>query len=182
MATSRPRYDARRNWSIVGLPATGPSRELKTKLALFGQFIGDWEIVEQRFPGSPKTEVIRSGEVHFDWILGGRAIQDVWGPVDEKGSLVPVGTTIRYFDDGLGAWRSTWISPLQREVRRFVGRKVGGEIVLKEENRGLSTEHWIFSKIKSNSFKWYARRQSRPDGPWKIFEEMTIVRAGTRPA
>jgi hypothetical protein len=37
-------------WKIEGLGATEPYPNLKEKLALFGQFVGDWDIVEARYP------------------------------------------------------------------------------------------------------------------------------------
>lgn len=104
----------RSKWYLSGLPASGPYPRLKSKLQLFGQFIGDWDVVDQTFPLSDKRKIERTGEAHFNWILCRRAIQDVWGPIDNStGKLVPVGTTIRFYDEFLGAWRSIWISPLQ---------------------------------------------------------------------
>jgi hypothetical protein len=124
------------------------------------------------------------GEVHFNWILDGRAIQDVWGSLDPKTRrLVPWGTTVRYYDPHLGAWRSTWIAPRQKAVRRFIGRKVGNEIVLREEGRGARTEHWVFTDIRPGSFRWYALKRTRRGGPWQTIEEMVIRRvsaAGSR--
>ena len=77
--------------------------------------------------------------MHFNWILDGRAVQDVWGSLDPSTHrFVPWGTTIRYYDPRLGAWRSTWIAPRQKAVRRFIGRKVGDEIVLQEEDREIA--------------------------------------------
>ena len=35
-------------WEIKGLAADGPDSGLKEKLMLFGQFVGDWDIVEAR--------------------------------------------------------------------------------------------------------------------------------------
>jgi hypothetical protein len=167
----------RSSWSIEGLPATGPHSKLKSKLQLFGQFVGDWDIVDQTFPLTDRGKVKRTGKAHFNWILGGRAVQDVWGPIDESsGRFIPAGTTLRFYDEHLGAWRSTWISPLQQEVRRFVGRKVGSEIILKEDNRGLRTEHWIFFEIKRDSFKWRGMRKDKLGGPWRSVEEMTLIR------
>jgi hypothetical protein len=161
---------------IVGLPADGPDPALRKKLALFGQFVGDWKIFGQTLPES-KSETLEEGGAHFRWILGGRAIQDVWGPVDSRTKkLVPVGTTLRYYDVALGAWRSTWISPMQHEVRRFIGRKVGPEIVLQEENRGLKTERWIFHDISRSAFKWRAERRLHPGGAWKVVETMRLSR------
>jgi hypothetical protein len=175
---ARKQVDGEKVWNIKGLPATRPNSKLAKKLSLFGQFVGNWDILDQRFPESDKiNEMRRTGEVHFNWILDGRAIQDVWGPTDPKtGKLIPVGTTLRFYDTKLDAWRSTWISPMQREVRRFIGRKIGNEIVLQEEHRGLRTERWFFSEIKRNSFRWHAVRRKRIGGPWCIVEEMHLQR------
>ncbi len=69
---------ASNGWLIKGLEADGPDPNLKEKLMLFGQFVGDWDIVEARYTQADGTEVKMKGEVHFGWILGGTAIQDVW--------------------------------------------------------------------------------------------------------
>lgn len=161
----------------MGLPAPGPAPDRVEKLRLFGQFVGDWDIVDPLEAAARTDPSRRIGEVHFNWVLGGRAIQDVWGPVDtQTGRFVAVGTTLRYYDPGLDAWRSTWISPLQREVRRFIGRSVDSEIVLQEEPRGLRTERWIFSDLTPESFRWRAVRRLRPSGPWTVVEEMALQR------
>jgi len=169
---------SRRGWTIPGLPASGPAPELREELRLFGQFVGSWDIMEHRNLPSP---TVTKGEVHFNWILGGRAVQDVWGSLDPKnGHLVPWGTTVRYYDPHLGAWRSTWIAPRQKAVRRFIGRKVGREIVLQEENRGVRTERWVFSDIRLNSFRWYALKKPRRGSRWRKVEEMIIHRRPVR--
>ena len=56
------------------------------------------------------------------------------------------GTTLRFYDPAIGAWRSTWIDPLNGRVRRFIGRPEGGDIVLD----GLDddpAERWGFRDI-----------------------------------
>jgi hypothetical protein len=162
------------DWWIVGLPARGPASDLRDKLRLFGQFVGSWDIVEHR---SPLSRSRGEGEVHFNWILDGRAVQDVWGSIDPKTRrLVPWGTTIRYYDPHLDAWRSTWVAPRQKAVRRFIGRTVGDQIVLQEEARGARTERWVFSDIRPDSFRWYALKRTRRGGPWRKVEEMRIRR------
>jgi hypothetical protein len=162
------------DWRIEGLPAHGPASDLRDKLQLFGQFIGSWDIVEHRYPLS---RLRAEGEVHFNWILDGRAVQDVWGSLDPKTHrLIPWGTTIRYYDPHLDAWRSTWIAPRQKLVRRFIGRKLGDEIVLQEEDRGGRTERWVFSDIRPGSFRWYALKRKRRGSPWRIVEEMRVKR------
>lgn len=61
-------------WEIKGLAADGPDSGLKEKLMLFGQFVGDWDIVEARYMQADGTWVKMHGEVHFGWILGGSAV------------------------------------------------------------------------------------------------------------
>ena len=168
---------------IPGLPAHGPASDLRNKLRLFGQFVGSWDILERRVPLLNARESTWTGEVHFNWVLGGRAVQDVWGgldPITQK--LIPAGTTIRFYDPVLDAWRSTWISPSQNVVRRFIGRQVDGEIILKEENRGGLTEHWVFADIRPNSFRWYALRKHRGRDAWRVVEEMRLERHISRRA
>jgi hypothetical protein len=62
---------ANNGWLIKGLRALGPDPNLKEKLMLFGQFVGDWNIVEAHYTQGDGTEVKMKGEVHFGWILGG---------------------------------------------------------------------------------------------------------------
>ncbi len=175
MSRTRARAGAQeRAWRIPGLAAAGPSEGNRRELALFGQFVGSWIITERRAPPSRLRE---PGEVHFNWILDGRAIQDVWGSLDPRTRrLIPWGTTVRYYDPQLEAWRSTWISPRQHVVRRFIGRPVRGTIVLEEEDRGSRSERWVFSDIERDSFTWSAWKRPRPGARWRKIEIMRAYR------
>jgi len=37
------------NWRIEGLGADSPDSKFKNELMLFGQFIGDWKIIKDRY-------------------------------------------------------------------------------------------------------------------------------------
>ena len=71
----------------------------------------------------------RVGELHVGWVLGGRAVQDVWivPGRDVRGeipaSLAFHGSAVRFYDPAIDAWRCTWIDPLMGRVRRFIGRR-----------------------------------------------------------
>lgn len=163
-------------WELPGLGADGPNDALKEKLALFGQFVGDWDIVEARYPQPDGSVVVRRGKVQFRWILDGLAIQDIWSVLDEKsGRYFPAGTTVRYYDSAIDAWRSAWISPMQGEMQTFIGRKVGDRLVLELQNS--REERWVFSDIAPSSFKWHAERTD-DDGIWTVTETMRLVRYG----
>jgi hypothetical protein len=166
-----------RGWILPGLGADGPVPSRKRELRLFGQFVGDWQI----FPGPTVADPARpagpDGEVHGRWVLGGLGTQDVWGPVDPRsGRFVPQGSTIRFYDRGLRAWRSTWLSPYQRSARRFIGREQGDEIVLRELDRGWRGERWIFSDIGRSVFRWRAETRTTPHGARRITEDYWIRR------
>ncbi len=117
---------------------------------LFGQFVGDWEIRECRFLKKDGSWGTSHGELHWGWILGGTAVQDVWiGVAGEAHGSGSAGTTVRYFDSERDQWRSIWISPGQNEIRMFTGLSVEDEIVLTADE---GREKWIFHDIqKMNS-------------------------------
>jgi len=166
------------SWEIKGLGANGPAPQLKEKLMLFGQFVGDWDIVLCRVWQPDGTEVRMHGQVHFGWILEGTAIQDVWmGCREGAEKMAMFGTTIRFYDSKIDAWRSTWLSPLKGLVQAFIGRKVGDEIVLELQN-AETPEKWIFSEITTTSFRWRAEETHDGGKTWLLTEEMHIQRAG----
>jgi hypothetical protein len=167
--------------AIEGLESKGPNPELKEKLMLFGQFVGDWDILEDRFyqsnGRSSLEQNLTRGELHWRWILAGRATQDVWMSIDEKsGKTIPEGTTIRFYDQKTDAWHSVWISPTQGAIKTFVARQVGDTIVLD----GMTAEgyplKWVFSEITPNSFRWHAEETRDNGKTWTLREEMRIRR------
>jgi hypothetical protein len=164
----------------AALHATGPAGPDAEQLALFGQFIGSWDVAWSGSDADGQPVTAR-GELHVGWVLGGRAVQDVWivpGPGRPGAGEPPLafhGSTIRFYDGSIGAWRSTWIEPVNGRVRRFIGRPVDGEIVLvsHEDDPQL---RWRFTEITGESFVW--RGESSVDGgaSWALDEEMTITR------
>jgi hypothetical protein len=163
------------NWKIEGLAADGPDHKLKDKLMLFGQFVGDWDIAEASYLQADGTWAEMRGEVHFGWILGGTAIQDVWmGHRLGTEKLGMYGTTIRFYDPKIDAWRSTWLSPLKGLVQLFIGRKINEKIVLDLQNTTDYPERWVFSDITSKSFQWYAEETRDGGKTWLLVEKMNI--------
>jgi hypothetical protein len=168
----------REEWRIEGLAARGPHPELADKLALFGQFVGDWEILECRTLEDDGTWSTSRGKLHWRWILEGRAVQDVWTTIDEKSQRsIPVGTTVRFYDPKIDAWHSVWLSPVQGQVKSFIGRLVGSEIVLEGKNDRGNSIRWIFSEIRPDSFRWRGEELRNPPSGWVLYEEMRIRRA-----
>ena len=170
-------------WKLAGLGAMGPDPVVKDKLMLFGQFVGEWDIIEGKYLDEAGQWVNQTGEVHWNWILDGKALQDVWMYHDrESGRLSPAGTTLRFYDSKKGFWVSIWVSPLRSDVGVFHGRKEGEEIVLelqdysKEEAEG--EVRWIFSEITPQSFRWRGEESQDEGKTWILKQALSIVRKG----
>jgi hypothetical protein len=162
------------------LVCDGPTDSLASDLATFGRFIGSWDLRWSR-PGDDEAPAEVPGELHFGWVLGGRAVQDVWivpgrdtGSAGE-GPYAFWGSTIRFFDVELGAWRSTWVEPVTGRVRKFIGRPVGDEIHL------VSTDdapflRWRFTDISADRFVWLGEHSADEARTWQLEEQMIATR------
>lgn len=149
------------------LHSTGARPELARELDLFGQFVGDWTLECMLYNPDGSEGLVMQGELRFGWVLGGRAVQDVWivpgrDHPDEGKAPGFHGTTVRFYDTDLGAWRSTWIDPPNNRVRRFIGRPVGTDIELISDEHTEPTWRWRFTDITPNSFTWTSDRS-----PWE---------------
>ena len=154
--------------------AAEPAPKYKDQLMLFGQFVGDWEFEGAALgPGGERST--DKGEIHFAWVLQGRAIQDLWieREVSDKRPKV-YGSTMRFYDPTIDAWRITWTEPGYGVITSLIGRKVADEIVLEGKDREGTTIHWIFSQIKSDSFHWRAERLI--GNSWQLYEDLSARR------
>jgi len=161
------------------LLADEPLATVRDRLALFGQFVGAWDL-EWHGRDRAGNEVVVVGELHFGWILGGRAIQDVWRvpsrPSDSARMRGFFGTTIRFYDAAIDAWRSTWLDPLNGSVRRFFGRPTDDGIVLDALDDD-PPERWRFTSIEPDSFTWTGEVSADGGSTWIGEEIMYATRS-----
>jgi hypothetical protein len=61
---------------IRALHTDAPAPDRADKMRLYCQFIGRWEM-DAVLHGDDGTKQTGRGEIHFGWVLEGRAIQDV---------------------------------------------------------------------------------------------------------
>lgn len=162
---------------LSALHATGPAPGEAGVLNTFGRFVGSWQLRWHHL--SENLDAL--GELHFGWVLGGRAVQDVWivpGP-GQPGEGVPpyafFGSTIRFYDAELGAWRSTWVEPVNGRVRKFVGREEDGQIVLISLD-GAPLLRWRFTDIRPDSFTWLGEYSVDEGRTWQLEERMLATR------
>jgi hypothetical protein len=158
--------------------ADKPEQKYKDQLMLFGQFVGDWEFdgVAYGPDGERSTD---KGEIHFAWVLQGRAIQDLWIEREISDNRAKIyGSTMRFYDPTIDAWRITWMEPGYGVVTQLIGRKIGEEIVMEGTDTAGKPIHWIFSQIKPNSFHW--RGERLVGDTWVIYEELSARRRNVR--
>lgn len=161
---------------IEALHVSEPASEHQDKLMLFGRFVGSWTIHWTSAASHQAT-----GELHFGWVLAGRAIQDIWivpgrgQPGEGEPPLAFYGTTVRFYDPVIDAWRSTWIEPVNHRVRRFIGRPEEDDIVLlsQEDQPQL---RWLFTDIRPDSFTWIGQSSTDGGATWNVDEEMHAAR------
>jgi hypothetical protein len=166
---------------LATLPAAGPALSDSAHL-LYAPLCGDWAVtvVDHLADGTTHTG---TGEWHFDWVLEGRAMQDVWISPPRRVRSAGVarafdryGTTVRFFDPTLAAWRVVWINPAQNFVATFVGRARGRDIVQEGTGDDGSTLRWTFSNVTREGFAWRGETSLDSGRTWRVVQEMTARR------
>lgn len=178
--------DSESSGMIAALRADGPAPDRAEALKLYGQFIGDWnaDVVTYTPDGSRHQG---QGEIHFGWILEGRAIQDVWMIPRRKdrrpdAPAMPVagnwyGTTIRVYDPALDAWRIYWIDPATNTFRQQIGRRQGADIVQEGTTESGALSRWSFTGITPHSFHWKGEVSTDKGASWRLVVEVLARRA-----
>jgi hypothetical protein len=167
----------------IGFPAVlhaqGPDPARAEALQLYGRFVGSWD-AEITAHGPDGTSHKANGEIHFDWVLQGRAIQDVWmiPRLSERAdaSEFPIagnwyGTTLRVYDASIDAWRIYWIDPARNVFRQQIGRARGPDIVQEGTTETGSGTRWSFTNITANSFHWLGEAKPAGGSDWQLVVE-----------
>ena len=155
---------------IKTLHSEGPAADLADKMRLYGWLIGDW-LMDAVVHKDDGTKHSGHGEIHFGWVLGGRAIQDVW--------ILPGvfhGTTLRVYDPGIDAWHILWSDPLKQYYTCQIGRARGNDIVQEGKTDDGAGLRWSFVDIKRDSFRWLGERSLDDDASWRLQAEFHVRR------
>lgn len=147
---------------IQALRSEHPAPDRAEKLKLYGWLIGRWTM-DATVYADDGTVHKGPGEIYFDWVLEGRAIQDVW--------ILPgvfYGTTLRIYDPGLDAWHILWSDPLRQFYTRQIGRAEGADIVQNGTNDAGEAMRWSFREIASDSFRWLGERSRDGGKTWHL--------------
>jgi hypothetical protein len=173
-STPDPRRDL-----IAILPALVPHSSLGANARLFDRFVGTWD-AEYLTYGADGTVTRLRAEVIFGWIIDGRALQDVWITYPDKGTASDrnIGTTIRFFDARLAAWRVVWVNPSTGVLIIMTGGAVDDRIVLHGKPGDGSELRWSFNDIRPDSFVWRGEVSQDGGETWRLRTEYWMKRRG----
>jgi len=165
---------------VEALTSGGPHPSLGKHADTYGRVIGSWVGEVHNHMITPS----RSGsiEIHFAWVLDGRAVQDLWiAPTrDDRargvtGSLNWYGTTLRVFDSKSETWRVQWWDPSSGLRIDLEGARQDDDIVQLGLRQGRPIR-WTFSAIRADSFLWQGHILE-PDGrTWRLEVEIRARR------
>lgn len=153
------------------LLSDGPHPSIPSGQRIFAPFIGAWDLTVRWFDEAGKPAREEQGEWHFAWILEGRGIQDVWivprrSERTGRSDLYEYGTSLRFYDENLGAWQSTWIGPMHQVVRTFIARRIGDQVMLETTEGEEPRMRWSFSDVQESSFSW--RNEVWTESGWRV--------------
>jgi len=184
---------------LEALHAEGPAPAQARNMNLYGQLVGSWEgrLITRNFhvderaevqfdpPGTPMKE--STLEIHFDWVLKGLVIQDIFiAPASQDGKPggdLMYGTSIRVYDPKNDVWYVTFIDPITTQsYHRMVGRKVGNDIVQEYHTPEGKLVTWNFTEITADSFHWLWRETTDNGKTWDTPAEFFLHRRVEEPA
>jgi hypothetical protein len=171
---------------IKGLNANAPDPAAAEKLMLYGQFVGDWEF-DYNSTAPDGSKYAAKGEWNFRWVLEGLAIQDTWilplrsERIKTGTAADEYGTTLRFYDPKIDAWRVVWNGPLGGTLLTFIARKVSDTIVQEGRTAAGLPMHWVISEITDKSFHWRSLVSRDGEKTWQCREELFARRVGAAP-
>jgi hypothetical protein len=165
------------------LAAPGRSPEIPESADIYGGLIGSWELEVLHYKAVGVSSLGIKGEVHFGWVLEGRAVQDVWimprrteRTVQTHKTNNMYGTTLRVWDPATHAWLIRWINPVTGHLEEQIGRRAGNDIIQVGARLDGTPTRWRFTEITGDSFHWIGESLD-PDGQtWRLEGEFRAKR------
>jgi hypothetical protein len=161
----------------TALKATSPHPTLGDQGQVPGRLVGTWDVEYTTF-AKDGTASQRTGEFIVEWVMDGRALQDLW-IVHPSGTRTEreVYADLHWFDAKSRTWRAAFVDPEHGSVAKFTGGPVGSDrYVLETPDLGSNRTRWSFYDIRRDSFA-VRGEASKDDGKtWKLESEYKMQR------
>ena len=169
---------------VTALLAPQRAADIAAADDVYGWLVGSWEMDVLHYRTDVRAQQLK-GEIHFGWVLEGRAVQDVWimpPRTQQSGSagapLAMYGTTLRVWDAALRAWRVTYLNPATGQRDELIGRRINRDIVQIGTHADGTPIRWNFTEIRDDEFHWSGVALA-PDGVnWTLEAEFVARRIG----
>jgi hypothetical protein len=161
----------------TALRATSPHPTLGDQAQVPGRLVGTWDVEYTTF-AKDGTASQRTGEFIVEWVMDGRAIQDLW-IVHPSGTRKEreVYTDLHWFDAKSRTWRSAFVDPEHGSVAKFTGGPVGDDrYVLETPDLGSKQTRWSFYDIRRDSFAVRGEASNDDGRTWKLESEYKMKR------
>ena len=159
------------------VPATAPHPSLADQAQVIGRLVGAWDVEYTTFAKDGTTS-LRTGEFIVEWVMDGRAIQDLWivHPSGERKER-EVYSDLHWFDAKSRTWRSAFVDPEHGSVARFTGGPVGSDrYVLVTPDFGSNQTRWSFYDIRRDTFAVRGEVSNDDGKTWKLESEYKMKR------
>lgn len=134
--------------------------------ALFERLVGTWDVSYEILDKDGKTRTYR-GQVTYQWILNGQALQEVWTSDSLNKIPQPYSTTIGFQDGKRDQWTEVWIYPAQGMTLRVSGVAEGERIVLTGRDDAGATQRWQIDDIQADSFVYHFEISTDEGKTWR---------------
>jgi len=160
------------------LHADAAHPDLADRLALFGQFVGEWRMRVRFYDPDGRCVYDEPGRWTFGWVLDGRAVQDVLSGSDVQSGATDagqrrIGSSMRTLDATGDGWHVVWFGASSGSFVVLHAEADGDGILLESEPEPDGTiNRWRFDDITRDSFAW-SGRESRDSGrTWVLRQRM----------
>lgn len=172
---------------LSALNAPGPAPKVAGLADIFAPLLGSWDLDVVFFNPDGSVRRQAPGEWHFARVLEGRAIQDVWivPPRAMRTAMDPApgeyGTTLRFHDPRINAWRCVWHGIVNGIVWPFTCRRIADELVLERLDEDGTLMHWVFFDIRPQGFQWRSEVSTDGGRHWRVDQRMHARRKPANP-
>jgi hypothetical protein len=160
------------------LAAPDRSPDVPESADVYGWLCGSWDLEVLHYLAIDVSGRGMTAEVHAARVLEGRAVQDVWimPAPDWNPALMMYGTTLRWWDSSIRAWRIDWTNPARSHHEDQIGNWNGRDILQTGQRADGTKTRWTFTEITPDSFHWRGEALYPGAADWTLEGEFLAKR------